>query len=445
MKRAVLVLLSLVLVSVGFMSCGYKSSSYQSPSRIHTRVLISQDVNSSFTFGGLKIIDAENDTVPAVAEIQAGATPSFMAVSPDRAILIAFDPASGTVQTISTAKESNTGSIALPGPNAQTPGTTTSMIIPTTTGIGYGADPVAGSPQWSVPGAIVMMNLTTNAITTQIGVPAAQTVVSNANGAQLLVFSEDSDSISIVSPLLAVPPVDQGCDTAPNPVCTVVPGFDRPVSAIFNGNTVYIINCGAECGGKQASLQTLDLATMTAGTAVPVDAATVAFLSGSTLYVAGTSPSNNSCTGQTTAATTCGRLDVVDLSGSSPTVTNSVIIPDGYHDHIDMSLNGQLFVGSRVCTNIGNVNNPSGEVRGCLAIFDTTKPGNTTPIIPPDNGDVTGMQSFTTLYKVYVIEGGKVRVYDSKTDKLEATTSVLIGGTIIFTGQPIDVKAIDFF
>src|SRR5215472_6956786 len=72
LKRAALVLLSLVLASMGFMSCGHYSSSNQPPSRISTRVLISQDVNSSFTFGGLKIINAQNDTVPAVAEIPAG-------------------------------------------------------------------------------------------------------------------------------------------------------------------------------------------------------------------------------------------------------------------------------------------------------------------------------------------------------------------------------------
>ena len=98
-------------------------------------------------------------------------------------------------------------------------------------------------------------------------------------------------------------------------------------------------------------------------------AATTALLSGSTLYVAGTSPSpaNNTCAPQAPAATICGRLDIVDLS--SDTVTGSAVITDGYHMHMDLTANGQLFVGSLRCTNIGNVNFPSGEVRGCLSIY----------------------------------------------------------------------------
>jgi hypothetical protein len=399
--------------------------------------LVSQDVNSSFTAGGLRMVDAKTDTLARVSEISAGFTPGLMTLSPTRATLLAFDTASGSVQIISTTTEANSGSITLPG-NGLTPGTTTSMVIPATTGIGYAADPVASNNLWTSPGAIVVMNLTFNSITTQIGVPGVETVVANPNGTQLLAFSSDSNSVSVVSPLLAVPPIDQGCDTAPNSVCTVVPGFDRPVSALFSGSTAYILNCGPECGGTQASVQVLDLSTTppTPGASVAVDGATAAFLKGSTLYVAGQSPTNNACTGQTTAATTCGRLDIVDLG--SMTVSDTVVIPDGFHDRIDMSVNGQLFVGSHTCFNVGNVNNPSGEVRGCLAIFDTTKVGNTTAIIPPDNGDVTGLQSFSSYNKEYVVEGGNLRIYDTTKNVLQKTQLVIVG-------QPIDVKAIDFF
>src|SRR6202007_1604396 len=121
-------------------------------------------------------------------------------------------------------------------------------------------------------------------------------------------------------------------------------------------------------------------------------------------------------------------LDVINLSAMK--VTSRIVVPDGYHDRIDMSGNGQLFVGSRLCTEIGNVNNPSGEVRGCLAILDTTKAGNTTAMIPPGNGDVTGLQSVTTPFKEYVVEGGNVRVYDTTIDKLEATNDFITGGPI---------------
>ena len=109
-----------------------------------------------------------------------------------------------------------------------------------------------------------------------------------------------------------------------------------------------------------------------------------------------------------------------------------------------MSNNMHLLLGHYGCTTIGNVNNPQGEVRGCLSIFDTTNPGNTTAVIPPDNGDVTGLQSFTSRNVEYVAEGGNLRVYDTTKDIL-LVDKFISTGTVTITGQVIDAKAIDFF
>jgi hypothetical protein len=424
LKRVALALVVLVLASMSFLSCGYSSSYYKPPSGLTTRVLASQSVLSPATFPGLVIIDAANDTLPRASEISAGSSPGLMAVSPEKTILLAFDSVTNSVQVVNTKTEALTGSIQLPGP--------TSSMVALATGSGYAAVPTAtliGSP----PGAVVAMNLMSGGITATIGVPNAQTLVAYPSGTQLLVFSGDSDAVTIVSPLLV---------NIANPVTAVVSGFDRPVYGIFAGDgTAYILNCGAECGGKQASVQILDFSTTppSAGASVSVDGATIGFLSGSTLYVAGVSPTNNSCSGQTPPPTTCGRLDSVDLG--SMTMTSSAVITDGYHDRIDISANGQLFIGSHTCTNIGNVNNPQGEVRGCLSIFNTT---NATVVIPPDNGDVTGLQSFTSRYVEYVAEGGNLRVYDTTKDILQLD-SVTPGGSIGITGLIIDVKAVDFF
>jgi len=123
------------------------------------------------------------------------------------------------------------------------------------------------------------------------------------------------------------------------------------------------------------------------------------------------------------------------------TVTGSFVITDGYHDRMDLSVNGRLFVGSSGCTNIGNVNNPSGEVRGCLSIVNT----NTgTVVIPPDNGDVTGLQGFTQRNVEYVAQGGALRVYDTTKDVL-LIDDFLPKGTINIVGFVGDIKAIDFF
>jgi hypothetical protein len=352
-----------------------------------------------------------------------------MAISPDRATLLSFDTASNTVVVVNTRTETTAGNVQLPG--------ATSSVVAPGTNFAYAAVPSApliGSPQ----GAVVVMSLTGGGITATVGVPKAQTLVASPDGTQFLVFSTDSDAVTIFYPLL----VNTGV-----PVTVGVPGFDRPVFGVFSsdGSTAYILNCGPECasGTASASIQVLNMATLTlAGSPVLVDGATIGWLNGSTLYVVGNSPTNNLCTGETTLAPTCGRLDTVDLG--SMTVTNSVVITDGYHNRIDMSSNGQLFIGSYNCSTVGNVNNPQGEVRGCLSIFDTTKAGNTTAVIPPDNGDVTGFQSFTSRDAEYVAEGGNLRVYDTTKDIL-LVNSFISTGTVTITGVIIDVKAIDFF
>jgi len=81
------------------------------------------------------------------------------------------------------------------------------------------------------------------------------------------------------------------------------------------------------------------------------------------LYVAGTSPQITSATPDNVGCCV-RRLDTVDLG--SMTVTGSAMITDGYHDRIDISANGQLYIGSHTCTNIGNINNIRAK---CAAAF----------------------------------------------------------------------------
>jgi hypothetical protein len=423
LKRAACIVFVAVFTSLSFLSCGYSASTYQPPSKLTTRVAASQSVSSSASFPGLVLINGENDTPARASEIGAGSSPGLMAISPDRTTLLAFDSATNNVNVINAKTEASTGAIALPGP-------TTSMVV-LNTGFAYATVPSALFTG-SAPGAVEVMNLSSGNIPARISVPNAQTVVASPDGTILLVFASDSNDVTFLSPLL----VNTG-----STVSTTVSGFDRPVYAVFStdGSTAYILNCGAECGGAQASVQPLNLASMVPGTPVPVDGATIGWLNGSTLYVAGNSLTNNACTGQTTAAITCGRLDLVDLN--SLTVTSSLVITDGYHDRIDMSVNSQLFIGSHTCTNVGNVSDPQGEVRGCLSILDTT---TGIVVIPPDNGDVTGFQSFTSRFVEYVAESGHLRVYDTTKDIL-LIDSFISNGTVSTPGQITDAKAIDFF
>lgn len=426
MKKSALLHAVLLSVLLGLASCGGGSkSSTAPPSKLTERVFASQSASSPTAFGGLVIIDGQFDTVGR-AGVSTGGAPGLMAISPNRATLVAFDLLTNKVDVVNTLKESETGSIQLPG-------LTTSMVVPQPA-VGYAAVPSAPIIGYS-PGAVVQMNLTAGGVAATISVPGAQTVVSNSTGSQLLAFSNDSDVVTVVTPA--------SLNTS-TPATVSVPGFDRPVYGIFNsdGTQAYILNCGAQCMGTQASVQILNLTTSppTAGAAVAVDAATIGLISGSTLYVAGTPPNNSPCTGETTAATTCGRLDVMDLN--SMTVTNKYVITDGYHDRIDMGNGGQLFIGSHTCTNIGDVNNVTGEVRGCLSILNTTN-GNI--VIPPDNGDVTGLQNFTSRQVEYVAEGGNLRVYYTVTDALLTNYYYITTGTIVLPGYITDVKSGDFF
>jgi hypothetical protein len=431
LKRRTLVLVLGLCSSLSFVACGNYSKTGP-PSGLTNRVLASQGVTSTFSFGGLVLINGIYDTVPRVAPLSAGNSPGLMVVTPSLNLVAAFDASSNSVYAIDTTKESGIGNVRLGGP-------TSSMVFPTSDAIGYAAIPTATVNGFSVLGAVDELNFQTSQLIT-IAVPNAQTVISNSGGSQLLVFSNDSNSVTVLTPSAANPPVDLSCYSGtPNPVCTMVPGFDRPVYGIINGNTAYILNCGPQCGGIMASVMIFDLPSLTITNTIPVDAATWALLSGSTLYVAGTSPTNNACTGETTQATTCGRLDVVDLT--SNTVTNNIVITDGYHDRMDLNVIGQLFVGSKDCTNIGNVGNPVGEVRGCLSIFHLA---DNSVVIPPDNGDVNGLQGFTTRQIEYVAEGGALRVYDTTQDIL-LINDYIPQGSIDIVGYVGDVKAIDFF
>jgi hypothetical protein len=413
-------------------SCG-SSKPKNPPSGLTNRVLASQSVTAVNRFGGLVIIDGQNDTLPRVSPISTGSDPGLMVITPNRAFVATFDSSANTVYGVDTTTEKSVGSVRLAGP-------TNSIVVPLSGSNVYAAVPTDSVTGYTFVGGIAAMDLTSSALITTIAVTNAQTVVSNASGTQLLVFSNDSDSIALVNPANAVPPVDTSCVAGVgNSVCTIIAGFDRPVYAVINGDTAYILNCGPQCGGTQASVMVFNLGNLTVTKTIPVDAATWAWLEGSTLYVAGTSPTNHGCTGQTTAATSCGRLDILNLN--SGVNTASLVIADGYHDRMDMSINGQLFIGSHDCTEIGNVNTGGGEIRGCLTIYNTN---NNTVLVAGDNGDVNGLQSFSTRYIEYVAQGGNLRVYDTTTDGL-LINDFIPYGTINVVGYVGDVKAIDFF
>ena len=441
LKQAAIAASILILAGLAIGCGSYSPSSKVTSSGLKFRAFVSQDVSigvsPAFPAGvpaGLFIIDAMKD-VQSPAFISASSfnwSPGQMGVSANKKITLAYSSATNSIALVNNASESARGSITLPGSSE-------SIAISPDASFGYAALNNAAVVGQS-PGALAVLDLNAGNIAFTIPVPNAHYVVESHNGNRLLVFSDNSDNVTVIA-TGNIPPCTSICGGPSPPPCPLpsdgvscsISGFDRPISAVFSSddNTAYVLNCGAECGGQTASIQAIDMTKQTAiGPRLAVQGATVGLLNGNTLYVAGTpgAAPDNACVGST-AATTCGRLNVVNVN--SMTVTNSQVITDGYHNRIDLSQNGQLFIGARNCSSI---NNPATEVRGCLSIFNTLNPA---VVIPPDIGDVTGIQAISNRDVVYVVENGELRIYDTTTDKLGPTQ-------IDLSGQAIDVKQVDF-
>ncbi len=414
MKRALILLSFLLPVSLLFLSCG-SSPSGSGGSGLKFRAFISN------VLAGVQIIDAEKDVRAPVQAISAGATPGLMVVTPNRVQTLVFSKSDNRLTLISNAGESASTQITLPG-------FTESFVVSPDSLTAYIAVPTAPVVAQS-PGAVEVLNLNTGAINAELDVPAVRYLALGHSGNRLLAFSDNSNSVAVIS-------FGTG-----NPTVTFVGGFDRPVTAFFSGddNTAYVVNCGAECGGNQASVRMLDLTTNTPGGVVDVPVASVAVVDGTTMYVAGTpvpNPEPLACTGETTAATSCGLLTIVDLNSMTVVNPAPIVITDGYHNRIALGANGQLFVGAKTCTEIipPIPPPPDAEVRGCLSIYNTLTGA---VVIPPASGDVTGIEPISNRSVVYLAQGGELQIYDTTTDKLQPNQ-------IDVSGQVIDVKTVDF-
>jgi hypothetical protein len=442
LKRVLILLFSLLPASLMWLSCGYKapSSGGGGGSGLKTRAFVTNTVTSGSGPAGVYMVNAQTDVRALVSPISAGNTPGMMVLTPNRAQTLVFS-GNGTqfsdnqFTIVNNATEAAAAQVTLPG-------VTESFIVSPDGSAAYVAVPTAPVIGQS-PGIIEVISLSSGTMAAEIRCPPVNptnpvciwpaTVPQGFNppyrflsigntGNRVLAFSEGSDSVA--NAVAVITPSNVG--TA-SPVVTFVTGigptaFDHPVWAFFNSDdtTAYVVNCGAECGGTQASVQTLDLTTNppTPGTPVPVPAATVAFVNNSTMYLAGTL----SCTVQN-VQTTCGELTTFDLASMS-VVGSPVSITDGYHNRIALGANGRLFVGARTCSQ-----------SVCLSIYNTQTGA---VVIPPANGDVTGIDPIAKRTVVYVIQGGSLGIYDTATDALQ---TLQITNLI---GQFVDVKTIDF-
>jgi hypothetical protein len=209
--------------------------------------------------------------------------------------------------------------------------------------------------------------------------PGARRIILSHNNAKLLVFNESLMQFEIVN-------------TSDSTVQTVT-GLDHPIYGVFSSDDskAYILNCGAECGGTQASVVTVDMSSLAVSQPVNVDAASIGISDTNNLYVAGSNPA------------TPGAGSVTVLPLSSLTTGKQVKIGDGFHQVISL-FQGKVIVGARTCTT------------GCLSIVD---PNAGTAVIDTQKGDVTAIAPITPRKVFYAAEGGELRIYDATTGQEE--------------------------
>ena len=360
-----------------------------------------------------------------------------MALSPKKDRTVVVSPSDDKLAIVNNSTESISNTVTLPGP-------TQSVLVWTDDKTAFAAVPSAAVTGAS-PGAVVKVDITAGSIGATIPIPGVRYVAASPNGNQVLAFSDNSNLVSVIDPSLVgvgSQTTTQPCSSTQSAVCTVSdPSLDHPIGAVFNstGTTAYIISCGPECGGSAAAISVLDLGggstppSFTGQVALIPGGATTALLEGTTLFVAGTPPApQNSCPTSVPLMTgnTCGRLTLVNTT--TMTATTSVEISDGTHGPIEMGANAQLFVGSINCT-----------TSTCLNIVDTSSGSVTSSNVTgtTDGGNVTGIAPIPNRSVVYVCVGGRLRVYNTTTDKQEVIPTI---GQPDIVGEAVDVKVVDF-
>ncbi|HEV2133087.1 MAG TPA: hypothetical protein VGR47_02385 [Terracidiphilus sp.] len=223
--------------------------------------------------------------------------------------------------------------------------------------------------------------------------------------------------------------------------------FDRPQKAVFStdGSTAYIVNCGPECGGTNASVSLLPVAPMIFTLGLPsgqlptnsaLDApcpstgsatactisipggATNALVDSSTMYVVGQEKMPDGFWG--------GHLTVVNLANDTPAAP--VSISDGTPGTPSRMVEGDdntLWIGMIQCTEGERYNN--NQPYGCLTMYNTST--QKVALLEPYAGDATGVTAVTGLHKVYAAEGGQVYIYSTSDGKALDNQYVTVTGT----------------
>ena len=407
MKR-IAVLIPAILTILTLAACGGGGGSPNTPtSGAKNRAFIS----NTYT-GNLQIVDTQTDTTPLTAQtvdfngqvvpgqpitITVSTDVTFEVESPDHTTTMVYDPTSRALWFVTNSSESAAGDIPIDS------GAGMALFSPDSTTV-YVPEPNLSLN--GTLGGVERLDRASSSVSAQYSVPSARYAAISPDGNTLLAFADNSDSVFLINV------------SATSPSVTEIPGFARPVNAFFSSdsNTAYVINCGPECGSSNpASVSSLDIPSQTIKATVPVGGASVGYLNGTTLYVAGSPvPPGTSST-----------YDAVDVSSMTRITTNSVAIGDGFHTTMALSSNNKLYIGAKSCSN---------TTTGCLSVVDV---GSNTAAAPlPPRGAITSLLAIKGRNVMYAIEGGFLNIYNTDTNQLQGTQ-------ITFTGALYGIVQVD--
>ena len=439
------------------------------PSKLAQRVMVAYTPNGSS--GALAILDAKRDirnnvedTIPSfsISGYSAG-VPQQIISFPAEVSGFVYSPTNGHLALVNYSKESaTTVSPAFPSYSS-------SVAVPTSFAHYYSAE--------AAPGILAIID-NTNGATYQLNIPNVDQVAVNTGDTVVLAMVHNSNTIYRLFKLntdqfatadLATQATGAtDCEPYNLPVYCVVPipgNYDRPSAAYFSvdGNTVNILNCGAECGGTTASVSFLQQGALNVNlipsVASPAPSpvlsnvlvpggVTTALSDGTTLYVAGQQLQPDGLF--------TGFLSTINLAAavSSPStaVTGQYSISDGTHTKLLFADNNTLWIGSHGCAT--GERQKLNENYNCLTRFDrgaltaqiipnVTPGGATTVPYPNANqdqyyyGDLTGLCWIQGFNKIYTAYGGQVHAFNT------ADGSEINNYYITVQGTALDVAYLD--
>ncbi|MDE3105121.1 MAG: hypothetical protein KGK08_08080 [Acidobacteriota bacterium] len=439
------------------------------PSRLANRVMVSFTANGST--GQLQMLDGLRDIRNNVQNTifsfpiagYASGYPSLIMNFPAELRGYVYSNSDGSVAVVDYSKETSAstgGATFAPNSSVAVPATFTHLYaaIPSA-GLFEIYDPIAGKNYGlSIP------NVNKAFVNTGDSVVLAMAL--NSNIIYRVVLLNQNQFQTAAQAIATLGAVD--CQPLNNPVYCAVPVaspqdpanlYDRPQSAYFSldGSSVYILNCGPECGGQTASVTTLQTGPLNINN-IPTSpvyssvyqsqtltpgGATVALSDGSTLYVAGQKLLPDGLF--------TGNLTTISLATQQ--VTGTYGISDGTHTRLLFADDNTLWIGSSRCANGERAK--LNQNYNCLTRFDlgsqqasilpNVTPGSSSAVVPYPNadnnmyyyGDLTGLCWVQNLHKVYTAYGGQVHAFNT------ADGSEINNFYITVQGTALDVAYMD--